>query len=81
MKSVPDFGIEIITPNAYGHVDTASESWSGMPHEMRQLLLKSEHWEPVDPKPDMLILAEAASDWLIHETDDDSEPEEGDYNV
>ena len=55
-----------------------------MPPEMRELLLKSEHWEPIDPKPVMLIVAEAACDWSVHETDDDSDqilPEDEGYNV
>ena len=79
-----DFGVENITLNGYGGFDTQSEAWSEMPSEMRRLLLKSEDWEPVDQKPVMLILAEAACDWHVHEIDDDTEHpplEEEDYSA
>jgi hypothetical protein len=35
--------------------------------DVRRVLLRSEKWRPIDPKPAMLILAEAACDWSIHE--------------
>ena len=43
--------------------DWIYESWSEMKPELRKLLMNSQGWHPVDPKPIMLILAEAASDW------------------
>ncbi len=79
-----DFGIEIVRVNSKGYHDSVTEAWSEMDPEMRQLLMKSEHWEPVDPKPVMLIIAEAACDWTIHERDEESEHhplEEEGYNV
>lgn len=79
-----DFGIEIISLNSYRGFNLQSEAWSEMPSEKRRLLLKSEDWEPVDQKPVMLIIAEAACDWHIHEVDDDTDLpplEEEDNNV
>ena len=71
-----DFGVEVVTLNAYGGYDTSAVTWSSMTDlNMRGLLLNSKRWEPVDPKPVMLIIAEAACDWSIHEQDEDEDEE------
>lgn len=57
-----------------------AEAWTEMHHEVRKLLLASEKWEPLDPKPIMLILAESTCDWSIHENqshgDEEGQPDE-----
>ena len=56
------------------------QSWSEMEPAMRRRLLLGEKWEPIDPKPAMLIIAEAASDWSIHEHDvEELSPDEEGY--
>lgn len=64
-----DFGIEcyVPRPGSPSIHDEVVESWAGMSPGVRKLLLHSEKWRPIDPKPAMLILAEAACDWSIHE--------------
>lgn len=76
-----DYGIEIqfyVTPM---HHVTVNKAWSEMSPGDRHSLLSSEEWEPIDPKPAMLIIAEAACDWSIHEQDVEELPpdEEGYY--
>jgi len=71
-----DFGIERTTPAGLIQIlglgpcratDCILESWADMLPDTRRLFMRSESWEPVDPKPAMLILAEASCDWSIHE--------------
>lgn len=64
-----DYGIEI---QFSLHV-TVIKAWSEMEPSMRRALLLSEEWEPIDQKPVMLVLAEAASDWSIHEYEDNDD--------
>jgi len=76
-----DYGVEaqiFISPMV---THTVSSAWSSMDPASRRHFLSSENWEPVDPKPAMLIIAEAASDWSIHEQDVQELPadEEGYY--
>jgi hypothetical protein len=63
-------------------LDGETIPWSEMQPLVRKQLLQSELWEPIEPKPCMLIIAEAASDWTSlpepEDTDDDDE-EEGYY--
>lgn len=62
-------------------IDGDTIPWSEMQPAARKKLLKSELWEPIDPKPCMLILAEAAADWtgLPEPEETDEEEEEGYY--
>jgi len=64
-----DFGIEceIPRPGSPHILDSIVESWTDMMPKVRRALIRSENWQPIDPKPAMLILAEAACDWSIHE--------------
>lgn len=88
-----DFGIERLNLRQLIRVAVASirnveidgdtVAWSEMPPELRRRLLRSDEWEPIDPKPAMLVVAEAASDWTGLESEDQSnsseEDEEEDY--
>ena len=63
-----DYGITIDPPNAIAaqllQCEPVTKSWADVEPLLRDKLLKSEQWEPVDPKPAMLVLAEAyALDW------------------
>jgi hypothetical protein len=57
-----DFGID-----SMGQVSMA---WNEIPTDVRRFLFDNEDWTPVDPKPAMLIIAEAACDWTALETKD-----------
>ena len=73
-----DYGLtmhEEATPGARIYVDVM-KPWLDVPPEQRRTLMRSEGWEPVDPKPIMLVIAEAACDWSIHERPDDEEGDE-----
>lgn len=61
--------------------ESISESWSQMDPESRKILLRSNGWEPIDPKPVMMVIAEAAADWSIYESDVDPDdiPEDEEY--
>jgi hypothetical protein len=61
-------------------IDGATIPWSEMAPEARRKLLKSELWEPIEPKPCMLILAEAANDWTgLPEPEEPTEEQEEEY--
>lgn len=70
-----DFGvIECSNPSLFGGFGTVDEMpWTEMAPGIRRLLLDSESWEPIDQKPDMVIVAEASSDWT-NENPDDAPP-------
>lgn len=75
-----DYGIEARIHVGPMLTHTIAKAWNEMDPVTRQHLLTSEGWEPLDPKPAMVIIAEAACDWTIHEGDGrDEEPfeEEG----
>jgi hypothetical protein len=74
-----DFGIEIEVALGAMQCFTAQKTWSEMEPGDRRTLLASEDWEPIDPKPVMVIIAEATVDWSIHEDEDqdDAFEEEG----
>lgn len=54
---------------------TLDMAWAEMDIKTRRFLFDSQDWEPVDPKPAMLILAEASCDWSIHEASLEDEKE------
>lgn len=60
-----DFGVTILTPTkGFFNFVPITKSWADMDLDLRRELLHSTQWEPVDPKPAMLVLAEAyALDW------------------
>jgi hypothetical protein len=67
-----DFGITIMTPTkGFFQFEPITKSWADLNLDLRRELLQSTRWEPVDPKPAMLVLAEAyALDW----SDDSEQP-------
>lgn len=70
-----DFGITMLKPSkGFCNFVPVTKSWTDMDLETRHKLLRSEQWEPVDPKPAMLVLAEAyALDWSDPEPPDEDE--------
>jgi len=73
-----DYGLtmhEEVTPGARIYVDVMTP-WIDVSLNQRRALMRSEGWEPVEPKPIMLVIAEAACDWSIHESSDDEEDDE-----
>lgn len=61
-------------------LDGETIPWSEMQPLARKNLLQSELWEPIEPKPCMLIIAEAASDWTgLPEPEEPTEEQEEEY--
>jgi len=60
-----DAGIESFVPRSDGScvTDCVMETWSNMEPKVRKALMSCERWEPVDPKPPLVVLAEAANHW------------------
>jgi hypothetical protein len=70
-----DYGLtmhEEAEPGSCIYIDVM-KPWVDVIPEQQRVLLRSEGWEPVDPKPVMLVIAEAACDWSIHEQRNDGE--------
>jgi hypothetical protein len=88
-----DYGIEsasfrqlirIVLAKDPAEVDGDTTAWSEMPPMLRRRLLQSEEWTPLDEKPAMVVIAEAAaSDWTEGESQDDAahDPEEEGYYI
>lgn len=60
-----DGGVERTAPRGGSScvVDCVLETWANMEPKARKLLMNSEGWEPVNPKPPLIIIAEAANHW------------------
>lgn len=77
-----DFGVTLLQPakNGFLRFEPLTRSWADLDLETSRKLLRSEQWEPVDPKPAMLILAEAyAFDWSDPEPPSDKDAEAKDH--
>lgn len=57
---------------AYAYYSIEPRAWADFSPDEKRLLFDSDKWEPVDPKPAMLVIAEAMIDW----TEDDPSPED-----
>lgn len=72
-----DFGVTVLVPTkGFFNFAPDTKSWTDLDLTLRRELLQSNRWEPLNPKPAMMVLAEAyACDWSDPEPEVEPEPE------